>query len=199
MNELIRWFFTESRLREANPFCRFETEMLDALDEIDVDIDSDERRRIKKLVIERADQIFESDLSWGQNIYSRENLRWISFIAGYALVMRESQEDYQPFLLSLEAKIQTFCHIRFFSLWFLVARSIIFLRKILPRKSFMRCIRISTFLELTYLPFTTPTNWTYGYDSLYERFFKAHSCQEIGEFLAEEGDRLKRLSQSMMS
>ena len=199
MNELIRWFFTESRLSEANPFCRFETEMLDALDEIDVEIDTEERRRIRKLVIERTDQIFESDLSWGQNIYSRENLRWVSFIAGYDLVVRESQQDHQPFLQSLEEKIQTFCHIRFFPLWILVAWSIIFLRKILPSKSFIRNIRFSSFLKLTYLPFTTAANWSCGQDSFYERFFKAHSCPKMGDFLAQRTSRWRRLFHSNMS
>ena len=198
MNELIRWFFTEAHLREDNPFCRFETEALDALDDVDVDIDVDERRRIKNLILERTDQIFESDLSWGQNIYSRDNLRWVSFIAGYTLVVRETQEDQQPFLLCLEAKIQTFCHIRFFPLWILVAWVIILMRKILPRKSFMRGIRFSSFLTLTYLPFTTATNWTQGYDTFYERFFKAHSCTEMGGFLAGTNNRWKSLSHSIM-
>ena len=95
INEMTRWFFTESRLRESNPFHRFETEVLDALDHVDAEIDSDERRRLRTLVLERSDQIFESDLSWGQNIYSRENLRWVSFIAGYTLVVRESLEEAQ--------------------------------------------------------------------------------------------------------
>ena len=194
LNEMTRWFFTESRLRESNPLHRFETEVLDALDHVDAEIDSAERRRIRTLVLERTDQIFESDLSWGQNIYSRENLRWVSFIAGYTLVVRENLEEAQPFLLSLEERIQTFSRIRFFSLWLLTAWTIIILRKVLPNKSYIRRIRLAALLRLTYLPFTTPANWTYGHDSFYERFFNAHSCHEMCEVLAKTCHHWKKLA-----
>ena len=193
MNELIRWFFTEAHLKEDNPFCRFETEALDALDNIDVDIDADERRRLKNLILERTDRIFESDLSWGQNIYSRENLRWVSFIAGYTLVVRENLEDHQPFHLCLEERIQTFCRIRFFHLWTLIAWTMILTGRILPRRSFIRKIKVSTFLTLTYLPFTTAANWPYGYDSFYERFFTAHSCPQPCDVIQKMANRWKHM------
>lgn len=191
MNDLTCWFFTESRLREANPYSRFETEMLNALDEIDAEIDSAERGRIRKLVLERTEQVFQSDLSWGQNIYSRENLRWVSFIAGYVLAVRENLEDPQPFLQSLENKIRVFSKIRFFPLWVLVSWTIIFMGKIIPRRSLMRKVRVSNFLTVTYLPFTSASNWTLGYDSFYERFFTAHSCSEMSTLLSETADRWK--------
>jgi len=193
INEITRWVFTNTRFRETNPFSRFEVEMLDAFDQVEARIDSDERLRIRKLVLERTQEIFESDLSWGQNIYSRENLRWVSFIAGYDLVVRENIEDHQPFLRSLEERIQTVSRIRFYFLWFLVAWTIICVRRTLPNKYIVRRLRLSKFVATTYLPFTTSANWTNGHDAFYQRFFTAHACPELCRVLDETSVCWKKL------
>ena len=191
LSDITCWLFTESRFREANPFSRFEDETLEALDDATGETDPELNQRLRKLILERTEQIFESDLSWGQNLYSRDNLRWVSFIAGYSLTMRESLDDHAPHLRRLEERIHKFGNTRLFPLWVLITWTIIHLRRNLPARHFVRKISMSAFLRVTHLPFTSRSNWIGDRNSFYERFFSVHSCPEMCEAFAKMGRRWK--------
>ena len=187
LDEITCWFFTESRFRENNPFSRFETEMLDSIGGRDSEMTPAQIEELKKAILERTERIFESDLSWGQNIYSRDNLRWVSFIAGYTLTMRETVDEAKPHIDKLKRHVSRYGTFRFKPLWMIIARTIIITRRTLPSRRFIRKIRISSLLRHSHLPFTCRSNWIGQRNSFYENFFTAHSCPEICETFDEIG------------
>jgi hypothetical protein len=188
---VISWFFTESHFGERNPFERFENEMLMDLDDLLAGMPGEDIEKLKSKIQLRTDEIFESDLSWSQSIYSRENLRWSSFLAGYHLTMQE-YTDRKDCLQRLETIVWNFCHIRHLKVWAFIAKLYIFCRKYLPKKSPIRRIQPTRILQKTYLPYNGRSNWIHGRDSFYENFFTAHSCPELIDVLTKVSDQWKR-------
>ena len=167
--------------------------MLDSIDGSDGDMEPAEIESLKKTILERTHLIFESDLSWGQNMYSRDNLRWVSFIVGYTLTIRETFDDGGPFIRRLERHISRYGTFRCLPLWMMIARTVIMLRRTLPRRHVIRRIRMSSLLRHTHLPYTCRSNWIGKRNSFYENFFNAHACPEVCETFDELGRTWREL------
>ena len=192
LQDITCWFFTEARFREVNPFSRFEDEMLDNIESLEPDASPARVDELKRLILERTDQIFESDLSWGQNIYNRDNLRWVSFLAGYHLTMREHSADDSRHVARLESAIGRFGRIRRMPAWIVTLKGLLLLHRLFPMGFMIRRTSINGFLRHTYLPYTARSNWHGDQDKFYRLFFGAHSCQELSDTLVRVSDEWKR-------
>jgi hypothetical protein len=187
--DITCWFFTESHFREHNPFERFERERLMGLQNDWKEIPPENIGALRNEILERTEEIFESDLSWGQNIYSRPNLRWSSFLAAYYLTISSHTKDPADCLKKTEEMIYQFGRTKRMRVWSILAKAIFHKYKVLPRRLPMGRINVARFLRHTNLPYTSQWNMIDRRDTFYERFFKLHSCPELNDvFIIMSGE-----------